>query len=358
METTKSTIKCLFIKKSDASFIVGDQAILAQRYRLIEMHQHNCGGLRFFLIHLWTALRLMYHLPGKSFVYVWFADYHSLLPVVLARLLGKSSFVVIGGYDAARRPDLNYGGHLQPLRSWCIKKTCQWASCLLPVTQFTQEDLALNLGRVMPNQQLIYNGVDTKHFPYLGEGGREKMVVTICGAADRITLKRKGVDFFFAVAERFPNIAFRVIGLKGQALGWAKEQELENMEIISWVDHKDLPRILNESAVICQFSRYEAFGVALVEGILAGNIPVGYAYGGTREIIQPLSAGVLIEELDIDKAGRAIKAALQLTGQKVVKEKSIAAVTERFSWQTRKELLLSFISEHISTFVIWLSLML
>ena len=41
-------------------------------------------------------------------IFIWFADYHSFLPSLIGRLLGKKVYIVIGGYDAAKIKELNF----------------------------------------------------------------------------------------------------------------------------------------------------------------------------------------------------------------------------------------------------------
>ncbi len=51
-------------------------------------------------------------------ILIWFGDYHSLLPVLFAKLFGKNSFVVIGGYDVSTLSEFGYGAFAKPVRAF------------------------------------------------------------------------------------------------------------------------------------------------------------------------------------------------------------------------------------------------
>jgi len=50
---------------------------------------------------------LVLHIRKYDAIYVWFGDYHSLLPVLFAKWFRKKSFVVIGGYDVSTKSGSN-----------------------------------------------------------------------------------------------------------------------------------------------------------------------------------------------------------------------------------------------------------
>ena len=52
------------------------------------------------------AVRSVYN---SDLVFCYFASRHSFLPTVFAKLLGKRTIVVTGGYDTANMPDIGYG---------------------------------------------------------------------------------------------------------------------------------------------------------------------------------------------------------------------------------------------------------
>jgi hypothetical protein len=43
-------------------------------------------------------------------VFIWFADFHVLLPIILSKCQWRKTIVVIGGYKVAKVPEIEYGG--------------------------------------------------------------------------------------------------------------------------------------------------------------------------------------------------------------------------------------------------------
>ena len=64
---------------------------------------------RFFWNRLRELVLSLYYLPKSEALIIWFNDYHSFLPIRLAKFFGKTSTIIVGGYDAVASKSLNYG---------------------------------------------------------------------------------------------------------------------------------------------------------------------------------------------------------------------------------------------------------
>jgi glycosyltransferase involved in cell wall biosynthesis len=334
--------KILFITLVDASFVKLDESILSEKYDLIKFQFRYRKGWRvipeifrqlwFVLVRIWTA----------DLVYVWFADFHAVVPTIVGRLFGKKVMIVVGGYDAANRKDLNYGVKTKLIGRISARLSLKFASHLLPVTRFTMDDLIANFGNKLRNKcHVIYNSYN-HDFHCNNQSNRTNTVVTICLAHSVITVIRKGVDFFLLVAREIPDTKFIVVGLSSEALEYVKERSTQNVQLIEKIPQVELIEILCRSKVICQFSRYEAFGVALLEGIAAGCFPVGYNYGGTKEILID-GQGILINELSLEKGVAAINKALAEPPNAVIPIQKY--ISENFAIEVRQTALISFINQ-------------
>ncbi|MCA1760486.1 MAG: glycosyltransferase, partial [Bacteroidales bacterium] len=60
----------------------------------------------------------------------------------------------------------------------------------------------------------------------------------------------------------------------------------QNVELIEQVNHEELEVYYKKAKVYCQFSRSESFGVAIVEAMNFGCIPVVTNVGGMPEIVE------------------------------------------------------------------------
>mgnify|MGYP001260460207 FL=1 len=106
-----SSKKVILVCNQKNTFVIKDISLLEQM------------GYHVFLIYspayrdpfrfLWNRLRELilgiYYLPQSEALFTWFNDYHSLIPIRLAGLFGKSSTIIVGGYDAIANKNLDYG---------------------------------------------------------------------------------------------------------------------------------------------------------------------------------------------------------------------------------------------------------
>jgi glycosyltransferase involved in cell wall biosynthesis len=275
-------------------------------------------------------------------VFIWFADFHSVIPTLLGRLAGKKVVIVIGGYDAAFEPDLKYGVKTKIIGRLSASISIKFSSYLLPVTQFTYQDLLKNFGRRFHKKSKVIFNCYNDIFKCDSMQVRKSRVVTICLAHSKITVIRKGVDYFVRLGEQLPEVEFFVVGVTDEAFHFLEKNKPSNVHLISKMPQSELKNILCNAKVICQFSRYEAFGIALLEGISAGCYPVGFDYGGTSEILED-GLGILIDELDLDQGKNAIQEAMKKNMEDVLPiQKSIE---ERFAIRVREQNLVDFISK-------------
>ena len=92
----------LFVYVNFSSFVKADFEILSE-FANVSKYEFKIGrgiistGIKLFRQLLFLTTNFWRY----DSVYIWFADYHSLLPVLFARMSGKKSYVVIGGYEVA-----------------------------------------------------------------------------------------------------------------------------------------------------------------------------------------------------------------------------------------------------------------
>lgn len=301
---------CLIVSWTSASFVKGDVKILEEKYHPVHLKPRYSKGAAMFLGQLEMLFLLLWYMPRSKFVLVWFADYHSVLPLLISRILYKPSFLVIGGYDAANLPEINYGGHIHPFRRWCIGQSCCFATKILPVSFFAKNSLERNLSfNISGKTEVIYNGANLNTMRIIPSVLRRPLVATICGGNSIERLIVKGIDFFLDVAKDNLQIEFLIIGASGEALDWINNRKTPNVSLEPFILHEEMPGKLNQVAVICQFSRYEAFGLGLLEGMSCGCIPIGCSFSATKELIDDTS-GLVINKLDLEEGNGAVRQAL------------------------------------------------
>lgn len=295
----------LFISGHKTTFIAEDFSLLKQHYRMKYFHMNmpkNPILLAWQLFKsFWNALFVV---PKTDFIFCWFADYHAFWPLLFAKLFNKPSYLVIGGFDADKNLDFNYGAHVKTWRSTIVKRIALLATNPLPVSKHTSDLVKKNLGKtVYERSTIVYNGINTGSI--VKAVSNRSGFITVYKVADLTRLKIKGADFLVEVARNFPDKSFSVVGPYNQAADYLNSFQLDNLEVLPPKPHTELLHILQSKKYYLQFSHIESFGIALVEGILSGCIPIGYGIKSTSEIIK--TPELIFEELQIHSFKKALE---------------------------------------------------
>src|SRR5262249_17079609 len=94
-ERVHSVPRVLFVHNGRTRFVQTDIDLIRSEHSVSEWFVDSRH------IDLDTAWRLVHK---HDLVFGWFASWHTFLPMLFARLLGKPSILVVGGYDLARMP--------------------------------------------------------------------------------------------------------------------------------------------------------------------------------------------------------------------------------------------------------------
>jgi glycosyltransferase involved in cell wall biosynthesis len=291
--------KILFIYTNYSTFVKTDFEILASEH---EVSKYQFKPVRGFLK---TAIQLikqkiflLFNIWKFDAVFVWFADYHSFLPVLFAKILGKKSFVVIGGYDVANIPELKYGSLSSPLRKILTLFSIRNASLCIPVV----ENLEKKVKEIAPKSitKTIYTGYqfDLKEISELKKE-REKWVLTVSITNNRQRFLIKGLDRFRELAESLPDFKFCVVGVSEEA------KQLfnlipKNMVLLPPLNQLELTEYYLKASFYAQFSRSEGLPNALCEAMLYGCIPMGLDVGGISTAIG--KNGLIMNDWNVNAA--------------------------------------------------------
>jgi hypothetical protein len=289
----------LFFHGHATSFVLQDLVLLKRQYAIqaykMKMPKNPILlSWAMFKSFLFTLKRIR----KVDFVYCWFCDYHAYLPLLLAKIFKKKSFIVIGGYDAARNDALAYGAHRKKWRSKIIKHIGSHADVFLAVSPATLEGIKTYFGAAsLAKSTLLYNGVDTDGF-MVGDEIKRTGFIAIYSADSIQRLRIKGGDFLVEVARNMPQHAFTVVGVNGEAADYLNAFQLSNLMVMPPSSIDEIKKLLQSKKIYLQFSRIESFGIALVEGVLSGCIPIGYSIPATADIIQ--NPKLLFDELSLE----------------------------------------------------------
>ncbi|KAF0130915.1 MAG: hypothetical protein FD155_1184 [Bacteroidetes bacterium] len=333
MSESKKT-RVLFIKHLNSSFIRRDEMLLSEKFTIDTYLLRTIKGLGVIRELIKLLLFLLRNISKHDVIYIWFADFHAVIPVILGRLFHKKSIIVIGGVDAAYVPKYKYGTKTKLFGRLSVWLTTKYANLLLPVSQFTAEALFKNVSTHLGSKsQIIYNCFEPDSL-IAKTSPRAIDVITVCLASREKTLYIKGVDFFIEVARAIPQLNFTIVGLSGEAYEFCAKKAPSNLKIIGPVAHSKLQNMLQNSSLICQFSRHEAFGLALLEGIAAGCFPIGYNFGGTKELLYE-SEALTIDTLSVTEAKIQIVQAMNVETSKITRIQQ--QILPRFTCKIRQK---------------------
>ncbi len=271
-------MKILFLGPIKSSFAKNDIEILQKDFELSIINSSTGRGIKGIFNLMKCIVLSTIYLIKSDVVFSWFADYTSLVPVFLAKLFKKKSIVIAGGFDVGYQPQLNYGAIMKPIRWFCVRNTFKYADKIIPVSNYAAEALMRLTGKdYWAKTEVIYNGIKSEKFS-LPENENRNIFLTVSQAHSDIEFKLKGSDTFIKIAAENPNYEFKLVGLRGEALNEAKKMamNIKNIEVIEGPLnlYTELIPLYQKSFAYIQLSIEESFGVAVVEAMKCGCVPI------------------------------------------------------------------------------------
>lgn len=266
----------LVVHNKRTRFVRLDEEMLADRYRVVDCQLTKQQALNPVFIR-----RLVL---DADLVFGWFASWHTLLPFLLAKKLGKPALLVSGGYDVANLPEIGYGHQRGGLKKWVSRWVMRLADCVVVNSEFSKREALENAKQNPAHVRVIYHGVPDTFSDWEGVS-KEAMALTV-GNLDADNLWRKGLGPFACTAPLLPEVRFTLVG------DWQDETHRKlqsnapgNLTLTGWVDEEAWREYYLRSAVYVQASQHEGFGMSLAEGMLAGCFPVVTRAGAIPEVV-------------------------------------------------------------------------
>lgn len=203
-------------------------------------------------------------------VFIWFADVHAVIPIILSKLLGKKCVVAIGGYEVCNMPDINYGMMRETVG--IRKEICKWVIrnadvCIVPSQSYYDKTLPY-----VNNKDKLYIAPDCVGIrsPITRRFYNKKNIVLMVAQADKQNYLLKGIPYYNRVAGEVGDASFYLIGRYDKEI----EEMYNNICYLGLLSHEEVLFWMEMSKVYCQLSVTESFGVALLESTAMGCIPV------------------------------------------------------------------------------------
>jgi glycosyltransferase involved in cell wall biosynthesis len=319
---------------SFSSFIKIDYDIIS---RVHEVEKVNFSGPG-------DAVKLMNAVANCDLALIWFAGGHAFATVLLAKLLRKKTIIIVGGFDVARVPEINYGQFTQSWKTKFITKMAlQHADKVLVVDPSLKEDAIKNAGIDGHNIDYLPTGYDYEKF--VPGVVKEDLVITVSLGEICSRIPLKGLHTFVKSAKLLPKVKFIVIGMRGEALAFLKSIASENVEFLEPLSIEKLIEYYQKAKCYCQLSMREGLPNALCEAMLCECIPVGTDRNGIPTAMG--DTGFLVPFGDAKATACAIANALKapaIRGQNARKR-----IQELFPEERRENGLLRVIEEVVGS---------
>lgn len=332
--------KIIFIHPGESPFEKNDVEILKVNF-IVQKFHYKAGKSIFdnviyqIKLFLWLLLKIW----NSKVIVIWFAGYHSLLPILFAKLLFKKSFLIIGGYDVASIPEINYGFYNTPIRKFFAYNSIKWATCNLAVSDFLKKEVQTKVSRA--TIKVLYTGHSEEKFSLNG-CTKENIILTV-GAGDSIQrIKLKGIDFLIKLAPLLPNYNFIVIGMGDHAKSLFSNLP-SNIVLKGKVDEHTLLKYYQKAKVYAQFSLREGLPGSVCEAMLCECVIVGSNNGGIPIAIG--NTGYLLNEYNINKAAELLEKAMKAPAE--FGKNARQRVIDNFSYKQRKNELIDLIKDQI-----------
>ncbi|HUK74714.1 MAG TPA: glycosyltransferase, partial [Nitrososphaerales archaeon] len=285
-EARERAVRVAFVHETDSTFVVQDLEMLGSFASVVDSR---------FASPL-DAFRMAAAIARSEIVYIWFSSGRAAtLALALGKVLGKKVVSVAGGSEVSSEPTFRGLGRRSRLRFFFTRLILDTADCVLCVSDFTKREV-LRCSR--PRRcEVVHNAVDADRFRPSSKG---QTILTVAAAKWRT----KGIDRFIELASNLPNRRFLVVGgVAGEMpTGMAKP---ENVEFVGALAPPQLVPIFAEARFYCQLSRYESFGVALAESMLAGCVPIASDAGALPEVVG--DGGFVVPEGDPRRVAEIIE---------------------------------------------------
>ncbi len=346
--------KLLFICPSRSTFIDVDQSILASAYEVESIYlEQNVSKYKYLQNLVMMKWRILCS-PARLIV-VWFADYHAAVAVLLARVLGKKSVIMVGGYDAVCYPALGMGVYVSRLRGFCARLALKLCTHIivnhetLVRSQNTYYDPQghpegiMNLVSGLRTPSSVVHNVVTTKAPAALDSPRKDVFLCV-GTSPRFNdIINKGWDLVIITARRRPDLQFVIVGIQSR---WMNELEnhylissIPNLSIHPPLAHSKVLEMMLGSKYFVQASISEGMPNALMEAMLMGCVPIGSNVAGIPLIIG--EHGIVFYQRD----PAALEAALEKAKALDLSPLDISSrIRSKFSQETRASGILKVLS--------------
>lgn len=297
---------------------------------------------------------LTYRIKGIHIIYIQFAGYWAFIPALLGRLFNKEVYIVLNGTGCAAISSLGYGNlrKEKTLLRYCIYKSYNWASKLLPVSEsliYTDnyyysdnnerfQGLKAHFSDIRTEIKVIANGLEVDFWRQSPEVQKEPNTFIAVFSKSQFLLK--GGDLILDVANHFPNCKFFIAGMSGDSV---KEDIPPNVFFLGRLTRKELRHYYRKCSFHFQLSVFEGFGMALCEAMLCECIPIGSSVNVIPEIIG--DTGWILDKRDLNELKVLLEKINKVEINPAQGKRARSRILNKYALSNRKGKLLNLIGK-------------
>lgn len=289
---------------------------------------------------LWTHCRLGFQIfldkPDVLFIPA------HVLPYQAPRYRGTKIVTTIHDVAFARFPE-TYSRSERIYQDWAVKRALKSAEFILVPSEWTRQELIALYG-ANPDQLVVTPlAHEEKRFHMRHKQEEQQNVLNRYGISrpfflslGRLEHKKntKNIICAFLELRRQIEVPLNLVLVGEGGFGFEEIQPflgLNGIKPLGWVDDDDLPILLSASAALIFPTRYEGFGIPILEAMACGVPVITSNYGANREVAN--GAAIMV---DPDKEREITIAMLRLLTdpnltQELI-EKGFRRI-QKFSWQ-------------------------
>lgn len=287
-----------FVERQPASsFILHDREALEASFKVDVIRYDKRPTIRYVA----DAVRLSWRADAT---YAFFASEHALLPALVARIRRRPFVLSPAGYDFANMSDRRYGLAARG-RGWLPKLLARLATSVLCCSEAARQEVLALVPTAAAKTTVAYLGSEPDAWADPDTPRDERRAVTVAFVNEE-SWSRKGIDRFVSAALRDAEREYILIGeVTPAASKRLPSPRPPNLVVTGFVDHEQQRRMLWSAGIYVQLSWHESFGMAMLEAMMCGCVPVTSDVPALREVAGSWGEQSLTEDNDLAAIARA-----------------------------------------------------
>ncbi|GEM_PF-6687169 len=236
------------------------------------------------LIHIHCSFHTLVH------------SYQLLLPLIFSKIFGKISIVSYHtGYDEK---------FVSEARTYL---RLMFGFCDLVIVPSEHSKNYLIKNRIVQKRHVtvLPNFIDDEFLSLESKNSKDIDVVTVVAELDQETYLTKGIDRFIQVSKRFPYLTFAIVGRVSDGKLKNSIEKEGDVLLLGYLDKDELLDVLRKSRIYLQLSRRESFGIAVLEAMSQGVVPIVSDVGALPEVVG--DSGVVVEGGDKNQVADVLR---------------------------------------------------